>query len=109
MADERLLYTDASGHPYGGRVDLCWLNPVPELFSGVRVMRRRSTHPVAPDDPQGQLVADKLNTLLFSITSSFAQELDLVIISSQLKVQFALNQIDLSHSASVTTILKGGK
>lgn len=40
----------ARAHAAGNRIDLVWENPRPEVFPGVRVVRRQDRHPAAPDD-----------------------------------------------------------
>jgi hypothetical protein len=43
---------DISAKPYpgGNRVDLSWVNTNPEEYPGVRVVRRKGTHPTSPND-----------------------------------------------------------
>lgn len=52
----RLTGLSATAHPAGRRIDLRWTNPDPDGHPGVRVVRRESTHPAAPDD--GVVVLD---------------------------------------------------
>ncbi|MBV7328172.1 phage tail protein [Chloroflexi bacterium TSY] len=46
----RLQEITATPHPSGNRIDLSWVNPDPDQYPGVRVVRREGTHPTAPDD-----------------------------------------------------------
>ncbi|MFI7690053.1 phage tail protein [Nonomuraea sp. NPDC049655] len=54
----RLLDLTATPHSSGNRIDLAWRTPEPDRLAGVRVMRRRDTHPTSPSD--GELVAEGL-------------------------------------------------
>jgi hypothetical protein len=46
----RLQEITATPHPAGNRIDLHWINPDPNNYPGVRVVRREGTHPVTPQD-----------------------------------------------------------
>lgn len=59
----RLKALTATPHPAGNRIDLQWVNPEPDAFAGVRVVRRDGTHPANPED--GVIVAEG-DTLLFT-------------------------------------------
>jgi hypothetical protein len=109
MAGIRLEELKTTPHPGGNRVDVYWLNPAPELYKGVRVMGRESTHPVSADDVKAHLVAEILNTLLFTVDPGFAEELDIRDLSSELIAEFAIRQIALSASAAVSVKVKGSK
>ncbi|MCZ6673173.1 MAG: hypothetical protein O7C75_09560 [Verrucomicrobia bacterium] len=37
-------------HPNGNRIDLKWVNPDPDEFPGVRVVRREGSHPTSAED-----------------------------------------------------------
>ena len=52
----RLTQITAEAHPAGNRIDLYWEIPEGSPFTGMRVMRRRHTFPVSPQD--GDLVVD---------------------------------------------------
>ena len=52
----RLQDITATPHPLGNRIDLAWVNPDPDQYPGVRVVRREGTHPTSPED--GVLVAE---------------------------------------------------
>ncbi|MEU1390951.1 MULTISPECIES: phage tail protein [unclassified Nonomuraea] len=54
----RLLDLTATPHSSGNRIDLAWRTPEPDRLTGVRVMRRRDTHPTSPSD--GELIAEGL-------------------------------------------------
>ena len=60
----RLKNITATPHPSGNRIDLTWVNPDPEQYPGVRVVRSEGTHPTSPED--GILVAEgeKLNPVV---------------------------------------------
>lgn len=45
----------ATPHPGGNRIDLTWVNPEPEDYPGICVVRRTGTHPTSPAD--GTVVA----------------------------------------------------
>lgn len=55
----RLEDISAQAHPSGNRIDLQWKIPEASAYPGVRVMRRKGTHPQTPDD--GVEVAHGLN------------------------------------------------
>ena len=57
----RLQNIRATPHPVGNRIDLTWVNPKPEEFPGVRIVRREGTHPTSPQPGtarEGMVVAD---------------------------------------------------
>ncbi len=57
----RLQHLTAIPHPMGNRIDLSWVNPHPDEYPGVRVIRREKTHPqeTHPRSPtDGVLVAE---------------------------------------------------
>src|SRR4051812_22758333 len=56
----RLTKITARAHIDGNRIDLSWSNPAPTEF-GVRVVRRKRTHPLTPDD--GVVVAHGMSFL----------------------------------------------
>jgi hypothetical protein len=62
----RLLNIVATAHSAGNRIDLRWSNPDPVGFPGVRVVRRKGTHPLTPSD--GVIVADGTGLLAASDT-----------------------------------------
>ncbi len=49
----------AHAHPSGNRIDLFWVNPAPDLFPGVRVVRGKTDYPASPD--AGVLVTEGVN------------------------------------------------
>ncbi len=62
----RLLDLRAVAHPAGGRIDLSWRLPEGATATGVRVVRRVGTYPVAPDS--ATLVADLLTADATGVT-----------------------------------------
>jgi hypothetical protein len=62
----RLLNIVATAHSAGNRIDLSWSNPDPVTFPGVRVVRRKGTHPLTPAD--GVIVAEGPGLLAASDT-----------------------------------------
>ena len=64
----RLEKITATPHPAGNRIDLAWVNPDPEAYPHVRVVRRERTHPTSLED--GVVVP------LFSLDLGFQGELD---------------------------------
>ena len=44
----RLNKITATPHPTGNRIDLTWVNPDPDQYPGVRVVRREGTYPTSP-------------------------------------------------------------
>lgn len=55
----RLENITAIPHSSGNRIDLTWVNPDPDQYPGVRVVRREGTHPTSPED--GILVTEGEN------------------------------------------------
>jgi hypothetical protein len=93
-------------HPFGNRIDLKWVNPAPDQYPGMRLIRREDTHPASPED--GMVVAEG-NSFLFSVDISFQIDLDNALISDALRQEFFNNQISLSKNASVTVEAQGNK
>ncbi len=106
-----LEHINASAHPDAGRVDIQWLNPMPETYPGVRVTARESTHPLEPGD--GRLVADVENKVLFTLDLSYSHHLDSKVFSRQLWGQFVSHRKilprELSLGAEVTVSAPGNK
>ncbi|MCP4428757.1 MAG: hypothetical protein GY803_30090 [Chloroflexi bacterium] len=55
----RLKNILATPHPFGNQIELTWVNPDLVQFPGVRVVRRRDSHPVTPID--GDLVVEGID------------------------------------------------
>jgi hypothetical protein len=94
----KLQNISAKPHPYGNRIDLTWENPDPDLFPGVRVIRREKTYPVSPDD--GHLVAEP-NAFLFNTNTSVTSDLDNKVVSFDLRQMFSNIGTLLSNDAAV--------
>ena len=45
-----LQQINAIANPAGNRIDLDWVLPAAEAYSGVRVVRRAGSYPLSPDD-----------------------------------------------------------
>lgn len=56
MTLPKITKITATPHNAGNRIDLMWFNPQPHQYPGVRVVRRKDTHPASPDD--GVVVAE---------------------------------------------------
>lgn len=109
----------ATPHLSGNRIDLKWINPVPDQYPYVRVMRREQTHPnalkegvllTAPDD--GILVIEK-KALLFEINSGADQSLENNLNNEELspawRQKFFTNGVSLSYKAAVSCEASGSK
>ncbi|NIM77480.1 MAG: hypothetical protein GTN94_34800, partial [Candidatus Aminicenantes bacterium] len=110
----QLKYIKAIPHPMGNRVDLQWFNPQPDLFSGVRIMRKESTHPTKPTEKDdGVLVAEKENILFFTVYLKDLEDLNVIdkldssLLSPGLVEQIATHQIILSMDAVVFVMEAG--
>ena len=103
----RLQHINAAPMAEGNGISLQFLNPSPEEYSGVRIVRRETTHPVSPGD--GVLVSDISSPLLFTLDSSFAHHLDNAVISQALAARFAGQVIAFSTQAVVRVIVPGTK
>jgi hypothetical protein len=103
----RLKYIKAEAHPDGNRVDICWLNPNPLEYHGVRVVGRENTHPMSFDD--GHLVAEISVKPLFKLDLSYSHHLDNNIVSPQLSVQFIANGIMVTTNAAAAVIQPGNR
>ena len=86
----RLKSIRATPHPSGNRIDLTWVNPDPDQYPGVRVVRREGTYPTSPED------------YLFSLELNFQSDLDNELLSSALRLEFSDNQVSLSDNAIVS-------
>lgn len=102
----RLQNITAKPHPSGNRIDLKWVNPHPDEYPRVRVMRREGTHPISPED--GFWVQER-NALLFSLDPAYANELDVQTFSLPLRQEFLDKQVSLSNYATVTVEEPGSK
>ena len=103
----RLQNIKAISHPLGNRIDLQWLNPHPDEYPGILVVRQETTHPIIPR-PEN-LVLDS-NAFLFSIDLSFQNDLDNGVLSSNLRQKFIdESEIFLSNNAIVAVKEPGNK
>ena len=57
----RLSNITAAPHPSGNRIDLKWINPDPDQYPGVRVVRRKGTHPTSPEGGVMVVEGEQLN------------------------------------------------
>ncbi|HEX9023170.1 MAG TPA: hypothetical protein VF799_04940 [Geobacteraceae bacterium] len=88
----------SSPHPLGNSIWLRWENGAPALYPWVRIVRRKRTFPVAPDD--GVVVAEK-SAALFQAGSEIAAELDSGTIPGSLGQLFVDSGIVLCCDALV--------
>jgi hypothetical protein len=87
----RLNRITATPHPAGNRIDLTWVNPDPDRYPGVRVVRREGTYPTSPQKH------------LFDLDLSFQSELNNPTPSPALQQEFLRNQVALSDQAAIRT------
>lgn len=80
---------NASAYPGGNRVDLRWLNPRPELFTGVRVIRGQYTYPNSALDETW--FRDIENPVLFSEESDYSGDLDNKTLPAAFAARFGTN------------------
>lgn len=99
----RLEKIAAWPHPDGNRIDLTWVNPHPDEYPLVCVVRRERTHPTSAKD--GVVVPQ------FSLDLSFQVELDdeQPQPSSDLQEQFCKHQAPLTENAIITVNVAGGR
>jgi hypothetical protein len=102
----RLEKITARPHPLGNRISLGWINPHPDQYPGVRIIRREGTHPISPTD--GVSLGER-NALLFTLSLSFINDLNLQTLSQTLRQEFLNNQVSLSESAASIVDLAGRK
>lgn len=102
----RLKDLIALPHYSGNRIDLKWVNPLPDEYPGIRVMRREGTYPVSPTDG---ILVDEGSAFLFSLELAFINELDMQTLSPDLQQKFLDNEIILSNSAKLLVEVAGNK
>jgi hypothetical protein len=91
----RLKNITAIPHLYGNRIDLKWLNPDPDTYPSVLIVRRKSTHPTSPQD--GTVVTEGK----FNIPPDIQNELDNEVLSEGLRQIFLSHYVFLSIDATV--------
>jgi phage tail-like protein len=89
-------------HPGGNRIDLSWVNPEPERYPYVRVVRREGTYPSSPEPPLREYGVVAADSFRFNLALSFEAELDNRVLSTALRAIFSANKITLSDGAAVT-------
>ncbi len=92
----RLKNITATPHPYGNRIDLTWVNPTPDTYPGVLVVRREATHPTSLQD--GTIVLEGT----FNIPLDLQNELENEVLSEALQQIFLNQHVALSINAAVS-------
>ncbi len=93
----RLKRITATPHPTGNRIDLTWVNPDPDRYPGVRVVRREGTYPTSAEKH------------LLDLDLSFQSDLDNSTLSLALQQEFLRGQVALSDQATIVVELPGRK
>ena len=105
----RLLNLIATTHPTGNRIDLQWINPSPEHYPDVHILRSHNTHPtlVAGQLPAALTVGTVTTAIILTLDSQFITSLNRRFLSAALRAVFSQQQIVFSPASTVQVQIPG--
>jgi len=107
----RLLNLTANPHPQGNRIELQWVNPAPERYADVQILRSDNTYPTLVDGklPAAGLIGTVTTAAWFTLGLQFTTPLNRRQFSTQLREIFSLNNIVLSPTVTIQVETAGEK
>ncbi|BAP56308.1 hypothetical protein THII_2011 [Thioploca ingrica] len=107
----RLLNLTANPHPEGNRIELQWVNPAPERYADVQILRSDNTYPTLVDGqlPAAGFIGTVTTAALFTLGLQFTTPLNRRLFSTQLREIFSQNNIVFSPAVTIQIETAGEK